>query len=135
MVWTSRSGDCVSHQRLQQTKHLLIIINKRCGRPPLRALVSLQLCFPPPPTPTSVWPFLLTHAFQHRMLPEKKEKKKTRSFFSSQLVQRSASWGLTYESRHHQKPLRRPQSSGWVQRKHTPVYIHRESCLQSQRAI
>lgn len=40
-----RSRDCVSHQSLLQTKHLLIIINKRCGRLRLRALFSLQVCF------------------------------------------------------------------------------------------
>lgn len=40
-----RSRDCVSHQSLLQTKHLLIIINKRCGRLRLPALFSLQVCF------------------------------------------------------------------------------------------
>lgn len=40
-----RSRDCVSHQSLLQTKHLLIIINKRCGRLRLCALFSLQVCF------------------------------------------------------------------------------------------
>lgn len=40
-----RSRGCVSHQSRQQTKHLLIIINKRCGRLRLRALFSLQVWF------------------------------------------------------------------------------------------
>lgn len=121
------SWDCVSHQSLLQTKHLLIIINKRCGRLRLCALYSVQVGFLLVFFP--VLTFFLAHAIHHRMRrTAKKQSQQKKRFGVGVFVQAACTkisgWGLSWKSRHHQKSLRRPQSSSWAQRKHTPVYMH-----------